>query len=462
MPYLFKKPLSKRQGFFVLNCSVFIGNDPFLSHFCIMKKIASLSILFFILQVFFVLWGKDIFGQYLNPYGLFIAYFGLAYCYFISIFHTDFTSFSFDKFNISSKLYALALSLSLFALCIPAIRSLFSQYLIPDVIKYSDVLPLIIKQYDLFALGETPYQAIAFPFHTAYPAYMPFHWLPIGISRFFGKDPRWAGLFLLVLVCLLFVFYIANKHKNSLFTPLLILLPTIIVYVFIIKAGSDIAITFETVIAAYYFLLAIALMQKNFVMVIIGIILCLLSRYTLVFWLPLFFLLLLFNKGFLKTALSLGVIVVAVFLVFVYPFLLKNPSLLVDSLAYHNNAAIADWSEHKYSFEWGVYFGNSIDFIVKGTPSHKVFIARIIQASTMLFLLFLGLFLYRKNKSRASFYDILLGMLYATIIGFYMLGPFAFRYYMLGPLFISLVLLARILLAEDRGEASRVSLESNV
>jgi hypothetical protein len=79
----------------------------------------------------------------------------------------------------------------------------------------------------------------------------------------------------------------------------------------------------------------------------------------------------------------------------------------------------------------------------------------------MLFLLFFGLFLYRKNKSRASFYDILLGMLYATIIGFYMLGPFAFRYYMLGPLFISLVLLARILLAEDRGEAGRVSQESN-
>jgi hypothetical protein len=415
-----------------------------------MKKLAPLSILFFILQVFFVLWGKDIFGQYLNPYGLFIAYFGLAYCYFISILHTDFKSFNLEKVNVPSKFFALALSICLFALCLPAIRSLFGQYLIPDVIQYSDVLPLIIKQYDLFALGETPYQPIAFPLHTAYPAYMPFHWLPIGISRFFGKDPRWAGLLLLVLVCLLFVFLIVGKQKNNLFPLLLTLLPTGIVYVFIKKAGSDIAITFETVIAAYYFFLAIALMQKNFVMVILGIILCLLSRYTLVFWLPLFFLLLLFQKGFLKTALSLGFILLIVFLVFVYPFLFDNPSLLVDSLAYHNNAAIADWNEHKYSFEWGVYFGNSIDFIVKGTPSHKVFIARMIQAATMLFLLFLGLFLYRKNKSRVNFYDILLGMLYATIIGFYMLGPFAFRYYMLGPLFISLVLLARILLAENR------------
>lgn len=425
-----------------------------------MKKLASLSILFFILQVFFVLWGRDFFGQYFNPFGLFIAYFGLAYCYFISICTTDYKSFSLDKVTASSKFYSPALSLCLFALCIPSIQSLFSNYLIPDVIKYSDVLPLIIKQYDLFALGESPYQPIAFPFHTAYPAYMPFHWLPVGIARFFGIDPRWAGLFLLLCVCLLFVFLIANKQKNNLYTLLLILLPTAIVFVFIKKAGSDLAITFETVIAAYYFLLAIALMQKNFVMVIMGIILCLLSRYTLVFWLPLFFLLLLFNKGFLKTALSLGLILAMVFLVFVYPFLFKNPSLLVDSLAYHNNAAIADWTEHKYSFEWGVYFGNSINLIVQGTPEHKVFVARIIQAGTMLFLLFFGLLFYRKNKHRASFYDILLGMLYATIIGFYMFGPFAFRYYMLGPLFISLVLLARILLAENR-KASLNNLENN-
>ena len=424
-----------------------------------MKKIALLSILFFILQVFFVIWGKDFFGQYLNPYGLFIVYFGLACCYFISICRTDFKPFSFEKVNISSKLYALALSLGLFALCIPSIRSLFSQYLIPDVIKYSDVLPLIIKQYDLFALGETPYQPIAFPSHTAYPAYMPFHWLPIGISRVLGKDPRWAGLFLLVIVCLMFIFLIVSKQKSLLYNLLLIFLPTAILYIFLKIAGSDIAITFETVIAAYYFLLAIALMQRNFVLVIIGIVLCLLSRYTLVFWLPLFFLLLLFNKGFLKTALSLGVIVAAVFLVFVYPFLLKNPSLLVDSLAYHNNAAIADWSEHKYSFEWGVYFGNSIDLIVKGAPEHKVFVARIIQASTMLFLLFFGLYFYKKNKNRANFYDILLGMLYATVIGFYMFGPFAFRYYMMGPLFISLVLLARILLAENR-KVTSLSLEN--
>ncbi|MFA6151205.1 MAG: hypothetical protein WC716_07795 [Chitinophagaceae bacterium] len=415
-----------------------------------MKALRFLSLLFFVLQVYFVIWGNQVFDMYTNPTGLFLSAAGLTICFFISIRSTDYSSFSAYKVNKTFRFGAMAFVLICFVCCLPDIRSLFSRYLIPDVIQHSDVLPLIIKQYEYFIHGKMPYQFIELSTHTAYPAYMPLHWLPVGISDSFGKDPRWGGILLLLLSSLVFAFLSVRKQKSLPINILLTLLPGAVFYIFVLYASSDIAITYETVIAAYYFFLAIALMQKNITLVVVGIVLCLLSRYTLIFWLPLFFLLYLFNNGMRKTAIYTGIIITIVCVLFVFPFLLRNPSLIIDSLAYHNFAAIADWSDHKYTFGWGVYFGPQIDHLVDGTPEHKVFAARIIQASTMLLLLFTGLFYYARNKHRVNFYEVSLGMLYAVIVGFYMFGPFAFRYYMMAPIYISIVLLARILLSEKR------------
>src|SRR5690606_3703801 len=108
-------------------------------------------------------------------------------------------------------------------------------------------------------------------------------------------------------------------------------------------APQELGVSFDIIIAAYYMVLAFGLYSKNLTWITCGLVLCILSRYTLFFWLPVFACLLFQKFGLKKSAWVWGTVLIAGLVFYVFPFLLRDPSVLFEGVRYHNQAATDDW-----------------------------------------------------------------------------------------------------------------------
>jgi hypothetical protein len=280
---------------------------------------------------------------------------------------------------------------------------------------------------------------------------MPLHWLPVGLVEWSGIDVRWAGYIILSLVIAGYGYAVAIQNRSNWFSlALACFLPSLVIWAFMLFEPREISVSYELVIAGYYLLLGVALYSRSILWTTIAIILCLLSRYTLVFWLPVFALLLYRESSVRRNAALWISVIVAVLGLYVFPFLIKDPSILPEGLKYHNNAAIAEWQGYgdppvSWSFEKGIYFAPHFKQILSGTMEHRVFITRIIQGSVMLLLCFGGIVGYRFMRRRMHWMEYCLVVLYCMVGFFYFLSPLAYSYYFMVPYMLSALLCARIM-----------------
>ncbi len=332
------------------------------------------------------------------------------------------------------------------------VRKLFVHY--PDPAKLSDVMPHMEVIYDRFMHHQYPYTPIHFPSYTLYPVYMPLHWLPLYIPRHLGIDDRWIGFIFLTIASGIFGIYILRNTRNWLGGFIAIVLPSIAFWAFITLGNIEMPASLEPLIAAYYLVLATGLAMRNLPLVVTGIVLCLLSRYTFIFWLPLFAVLLWKNLSVKKSVMVWGIVLVCFLLLYFIPFYLKDPKALADGLAYYNNCAIDAWSSANgqafpNTFSGGLNFGPHMWLWFPGSVAHRVLLSRVVQTGSMLILLVWGLLWYNKHKSRINFYDFSLVMLYLFLTFFFMFTAQLFKYYLLTWLVLSAVICAKVILLKS-------------
>ncbi len=353
-----------------------------------------------------------------------------------------------------SAFTGLIIALLSIMLCYPVFKS--NLHLYSDFSSMSDVLPQLISQYQAFSRGSFPYfPLMKYGWHP-YPVYMPLHWLPIGLGTLLNIDPRWIGFIFIAVAAGIYGYYIGQKRIGLVKKVAAISFPAIILYLSLLLNGKDYACTFETVVAAYYLLLAAGLSQKNLVLTATGIICCLLSRYTLAFWLPLFLILLWFSTRLRNNILVWVSLILSVLFLYVLPFYAKDPSILSKGLGYHRFAVLGEWKGYaatprtSYTFDSGINFALFFYKIFPGDMEHKVFLARVVQGTCMLLLFFSGLFMYNRWRKKISFYDFSLLMLYLFLLFFFMFGPLTYKYYYLPLMMISAVICSKIILLEKR------------
>ncbi len=331
--------------------------------------------------------------------------------------------------------------------------NMFTTY--PDPGAGSDVIPQLVTQFNRFSAGEQPYRPLEQLSWHPFPVYMPLHWLPTGLGNLFKTDVRWVGFVFMALAAGLYgrtVWAAGNAVKRT----IAILLPASALGFFMHWAKFDLAISYEVLIAAYYLVLCAGLISGNLVTITVGIVACLLSRYTFVFWLPLFFVLLWHSVARRKSLLVLASIAMAVLLLYVAPFYLRDPSILSQGLQYHNKCYVDSWNgygrpERSTAFDAGLNFSWFIREYVSGTMAHRVTIARIIQGSLMMGLLAGGIAFYRRVRHRISYHHFSLGMLYCFMLVFFMFSPITFLYYYIPLLVISGVLCGMIIPLTPKG-----------
>lgn len=396
------------------------------------RKKIGIVCLFLFLQCFLLFKGANYLGLILNP----LLFFGLSFSFPFFLNYADkqtyFSNVQVLPSNKSSSLfqglgYAL---LGIFSVVcsFEEIRKLFKKFPLPT--PNSDVFQQLDLLYDRFAQGIFPYAPVETVFYKPYPVYMPMHWLPIGISRYLHIDSRWSAFFIMAFVVGIFAFHLGRRALPWFLKVFVIGLPSLAIWVFILFGGEDLIVSFEVLIMAYYFLLATGLIFKNNSLLLLGLILCLLSRYTLIFWTPLLAVIFLVNFPLKRSLFYALVVITALVYIYIIPFILKDPSIFAKGIRYHNYCCISEIDNGFFTSFNGLHFAYLFHLIPTKNTEASVFLMRCIQAIALLSMLGLGLFTYFKRKAYTDFYVHLLRYLYLFVLVFFCFSPLTYRYYL--------------------------------
>lgn len=417
-------------------------------------KIIIAGVLLFTLQIYLTFQGVHYFNKYWSPLALFLVSAGIAALYFYRHLNQPAKSPAplVSSRLLSTMLWTLGGALTI-VLGYEELRKLWVEF--PNPAQYSDVLPQLEAQYQRFIRGEMPYAPVPLPTHTPFPVYMPLHWLPVGITSWLGLDTRWAGFGLLVIAAGIYGYWVGRQNAPVGARIAALFLPSMGLWGFILWGRLELAVSFEIVIAAYYLVLAAGLLGRHVPTIVVGLILCLLSRYTLLFWLPL--LAYVWWKELpRKTNYTIwGAVALSVLLLYIFPFYLQDPGIFATGIKYHNDGAIAQWAGFgdppvSWTMETGIYFGINMKSVFPGDAAQQVFLARVVQGVLMLTLLGFGLWAYHRWEKRLDGYALCLGLLYAMIGCFYFFSPMTFQYYLLVLMVLSAVLVAAMMTKGSR------------
>jgi hypothetical protein len=400
----------------------------------------------FLLQIFILLKGSEIVGVNYNPFLLLIISLSLPVYYFYTLLGKQ-ESDTIKANIVNWKGFTFG-CLSILA-ATGILNSLFKEFADPHSV--SDVLLSVETLYDRFVAGVYPYQPLEQYAWHPFPPYLPLYWLPVSISRLLHIDVRWTGVIILALATGIYGIYCWASPNNSAKKILILILPLIALLAYTTWAKADIAVSFEFIIGAYYLLVATGLALRNLPLIILGIICCLLSRFTLIFWLPLFGILLWQNVPYKKVLISFVAICAAVLFIYIIPFYIKDPTAFGKALAYYKGCAVSEWEgmgrEHfSWTFTTGIHFAPYFRSILKGTMEQRVSAMQLIQLILMLIIALTGILLYRKLHNKINFYDFCLPMLNLTMLFYFMTAPLVFKYYYFALLMTSAVLCSKIIL----------------
>lgn len=397
--------------------------------------LSRIGVLVVLIQLYFAFRGGVLYGKMVNPFYLFTASVTIPVLYLINTLKDGAT-----RVKTPSSKAVLATTLALGAAAAAYIIYHYHQAFITyyDMGKYSDVNLQIEALYDRFVRGEQPYYPLPLNGWSPFPAYMPAHWLILAIPKWLHKDWRWIGVFMLLAGYFWMIVQMYRKGISPINQIACALLIPYVLYNYQIWGGAEIFATFEPPVAAFYLLVAIGLQTERLAITAAGILLCMLSRYTILFWLPVFALILLHERP-LKTSLYLwGAVITGILLIYVFPFLLKEPDMLQKAVTYHNKAAIDEWQGYgnppvSWSHEYGIYFAPHFKAFFTGDMTHRVWMMRAVQGSLMILLNMAGYIGYRKWRSRINPFEYSLVMLYVILVFFYAFGPLTYRYYLITP-----------------------------
>jgi len=189
--------------------------------------------------------------------------------------------------------------------------------------RYADMLPSIEILAKRFLSGQRVYEPLT-EINRPAVLYGPGFWLPYAIPVLLKIDLRWTSFFFFMLGTD-FVWYQVGKQKINIVTQILLyIMIGLGCYFYFYDIWTDMRLTQEPLIIGYYLLLGFVLLQNGhkyqwlWAGLMIG--LCLLSRFSFLLWIPVYFVYLWKYEG-IKKAIQLGSIIgLLVLLLFLVPF----------------------------------------------------------------------------------------------------------------------------------------------
>jgi len=422
----------------------------------ILKKI---QLLIFILFLFIEFGLQTFWLEELTIYSRPIIYSSLAFGYL-------FLGITFSKMDKTEKLIKINLGIKkvnvlvyiitivLIGILVVPIWQNYSEIMIKyEITPYqSDIIPSIQTYVQRLFSGETVYKVVHFPGYDLTPDYVSLTWLPYVFAEILGLDYRVFSLIIFFAFVLIYSFYLIKNNKNNLIAYFIPIISFLFLYYLILYSPSIFGRTLELTIAVFYMILTITVMNKNKLIIVIGILLCLLSRYALSFWLVSYLLILLFDRGIKDFVIINLYILIGILTIFI-PFISHDFNLFIDGLKYYSRVSINEWEFHgphgpndkphtlSKGFGFAIYF---YDYVV-GTLRHKL---QTLQVVHLIVSIISGLsvyFIYLFN--RIKFKDTKIFLIFALkffLMIFYVFIQIPYDYLYIVPLFLTIPLLGEL------------------
>lgn len=370
---------------------------------------------------------------------------------------------SFKKAEITplvSKEHNILLSMLFYLLPIisivillPILNPLFEKYAI--IPQNSDIIPQIEVMARRFLAGEFPYAPIHdFGYELRSP-YMPLHWGPFVIPESFDFDDRWWVLGIWFAAYMVFAHTAIRNGKSLFHTSILCILPGLFVYLLLRNNFIVFSHTVELLILSYYFFLLSALNKGNVWLIGLGLLGCLLSRYSLLFWTPLLFLPFLLKKDYKILGKLLAISLGGILILYVIPFLSKDWSLPFQGLEHHGIVTLKNWTFEPWFGPNGkpgaLYRGTGLAAFFfefwPGEAATQMAAVQRIQFVGSGLLLALFSFIYYIKQETITLRLFWLASLKIMLCFFYSFLALPIDYYFIVPIFVSLGILMHMGLA---------------
>ncbi len=320
--------------------------------------------------------------------------------------------------------------------------------------KNSDVLPAIQLYVQRVMAGEWAYAPMEFPGWTVIPNYLPMVWLPFAIPEILGIDYRWLPYTVFVI----YGFYYwwkqyADSGQNVLEYAIKSVLPFFLLWVVMDKEPMVFGHTAELLIITFYLVLCETILSKHMAIAGLGIVLCLLSRYSFGFWLPVYILIYWWQYGFKRATAVVGYVFLGFFAIYIFPFVFEDPLVYKKGMDYYMYSAQGEWVPHGWQqpgerpFHLGRGLGFAVyiyDFI-NGDVIFKLKVIQIINAITSLLaaISIAGLYWYFRNRIRRPKLFLIFALKFYIMIFYSFLHvPYAYLYIL--PMLLLLPIISRV------------------
>lgn len=213
----------------------------------------------------------------------------------------------------------------------------------PVNVQESDIIPQIETLVKRHQHGSFPYSIITEWGYDFFPTYLPLTWGPFHLTEFMMIDYRYlvfAGWMLLLLV---FSQKLLQQFADDVVHLYLFVLMQFIFWGYLLYADLSLMRTVELLIGAYYAFFLLSVEKGKWWTMGLALILCLLSRYSLVLWLPFFFLLLWKEKGISDVLKCVAVIAGGILLLYVIPFLSNDIDIFFRGINTYTIAGLGEW-----------------------------------------------------------------------------------------------------------------------
>lgn len=326
---------------------------------------------------------------------------------------------------------------------------LFKQH--PIDINQSDIIPFIKDVYlERLKAGIPVYSSYTgFNYGTFTPSYLPGHWMPFIIPFVLQIDFRWSCVAVFVLANLLFCRYVLKMDKSA-FGLVKICLPFLLVFSVYFKQGKDAAHTIELMVFGYYLMLGISIFSLNAFNKAAGVILPLLSRYTFMFWIPIYALSLFFSdKKLLIKVVVFGTVLIGILFV---PFVLQTPEMYKEFNANYISGVVNEWKgqswqlpgDKPFQLFQGLGFASWFYEFYQGDLQAKIIALKNTMVWVGLVLMVMQAIFLFKNRKKIDQQLFSVLSLKAALTVFYAFIMVPYIYLNWVPLAVSIVILSRI------------------
>jgi hypothetical protein len=311
----------------------------------------------------------------------------------------------------------------------------------PDATK-SDVVPTLQIMAKRLMNFQYPYYKVEFSGWSFEPGYLTMQYLPFVKAEILKVDYRtWAYM---IFLGVLFLYNYRLNFNNDIYSRswnlVLVILPFISIKAIMTYDASIFMHSVELLDVAYYMLLVYSLFSKSVLLRAFAITCCLLSRYGIVIWLPAY-LFIYYNEVGLKVTLRLSLMVIVMVLVlYVLPFMTKEPGLFFKSLSNYNQMAVGQWSHvpdwyahigKPYILTQGLGFAIYFREFLAGEMLEKINTLKLVHLLSSFGVMVLTLVVYHFKRSSIKSADLYLAgslVVFMTVFYNFVFAPFSYLF----------------------------------